>query len=69
MPILYPFFSQPENFLLSAKGHEGVLKATDFGLSRFFVEGQPLNEIVGSPFYVAPEVLQRKYGQEADIWR
>ena len=32
------------------------------------MEGRPLDEIVGSPFYVAPEVLQKKYGKEADIW-
>lgn len=59
---------KPENFLLSEKGPKGVLKATDFGLSRFFVDGKALDEIVGSPFYVAPEVLQKSYGKEADIW-
>ncbi|KAG1655422.1 hypothetical protein FOA52_009093 [Chlamydomonas sp. UWO 241] len=59
---------KPENFLLSTTGKDAVLKATDFGLSRFFKDGDSLNEIVGSPFYVAPEVLQRRYGKEADIW-
>lgn len=29
---------------------------------------QKLNEIVGSAYYVAPEVLLRSYGTEADIW-
>lgn len=29
---------------------------------------QKLNEIVGSAYYVAPEVLRRSYGTEADIW-
>lgn len=29
---------------------------------------QKLNEIVGSAYYVAPEVLRRSYGTEADVW-
>lgn len=59
---------KPENFLLSSNGPDAVLKATDFGLSRFFREGSQMYEIVGSPFYVAPEVLKRSYGKQADIW-
>lgn len=59
---------KPENFLLSSRSSGGIIKATDFGLSRFFKEGELLDEIVGSPFYVAPEVLQRRYNKEADIW-
>lgn len=30
--------------------------------------GERLNDIVGSPFYMAPEVLRRNYGPEADVW-
>lgn len=59
---------KPENFLLSDKSDAAVLRATDFGLSRFFKEGEYLSEIVGSPFYVAPEVLRRRYNHMADIW-
>lgn len=59
---------KPENFLLTEKGDRGVLKATDFGLSAFYKSGDELNEMVGSPYYVAPEVLKRTYGIECDMW-
>lgn len=29
---------------------------------------QRFNEIVGSPYYMAPEVLRRNYGPEIDVW-
>jgi calcium-dependent protein kinase len=59
---------KPENFLLLSKDEDAPLKATDFGLSVFFKEGEMLRDIVGSAYYIAPEVLKRKYGPEADIW-
>lgn len=30
--------------------------------------GEKFTEIVGSPYYMAPEVLKRNYGPEIDIW-
>lgn len=35
----------------------------------FFIRsGERFSEIVGSPYYMAPEVLRRNYGPEIDIW-
>ncbi|KAG6512601.1 calcium-dependent protein kinase 20-like [Zingiber officinale] len=59
---------KPENFLFGNKKENAPLKAIDFGLSIFFSPGQCFNEIVGSPYYMAPEVLKRKYGPEIDVW-
>ncbi|PHT49670.1 Calcium-dependent protein kinase 9 [Capsicum baccatum] len=59
---------KPENFLLSSKDENAMLKATDFGLSVFIEEGKVYRDIVGSAYYVAPEVLRRSYGKEADVW-
>eukprot|EP00798_Chlamydomonas_sp_ICE-L_P002097 gene2097-18156_t len=59
---------KPENFLLADKSASETIKATDFGLSSFFKEGDVLTDIVGSAYYVAPEVLRRSYGKEADLW-
>ncbi|KAI5058272.1 hypothetical protein GOP47_0026442 [Adiantum capillus-veneris] len=59
---------KPENFLLQNKSDDSPLKATDFGLSVFFKPGDVFKDIVGSAYYVAPEVLRRHYGPEADVW-
>ncbi|QCD79735.1 calcium-dependent protein kinase 2-like [Vigna unguiculata] len=59
---------KPENFLLSTKDDDATLKATDFGLSVFIEEGKVYHDMVGSAYYVAPEVLRRSYGKEIDIW-
>ncbi|KAF5476929.1 hypothetical protein F2P56_003617 [Juglans regia] len=59
---------KPENFLFANKKEHSPLKAIDFGLSVFFKPGERFSEIVGSPYYMAPEVLKRNYGPEVDIW-
>ncbi|GFP97668.1 calcium-dependent protein kinase 10 [Phtheirospermum japonicum] len=59
---------KPENFLFANKKENSALKAIDFGLSIFFKPGEKFTEIVGSPYYMAPEVLKRNYGPEVDIW-
>lgn len=59
---------KPENFLYTSKDENSPLKAIDFGLSDYVKPDERLNDIVGSAYYVAPEVLHRAYGTEADMW-
>ncbi|KAJ7953123.1 GPCR kinase [Quillaja saponaria] len=59
---------KPENFLFKSSKEDSSLKATDFGLSDFIKPGKKFSDIVGSAYYVAPEVLKRKSGPESDVW-
>ncbi|CAK9158227.1 unnamed protein product [Ilex paraguariensis] len=59
---------KPENFLFATKDEDASMKLIDFGLSDFIKPDQRLNDIVGSAYYVAPEVLHRSYSVEADMW-
>jgi calcium-dependent protein kinase len=42
------------------------LKILDFGLANLSHSG--FTEVVGTPYYVAPEVLKGKYSKECDMW-
>ncbi|XP_010317648.1 calcium-dependent protein kinase isoform X1 [Solanum lycopersicum] len=59
---------KPENFLFKSTKEDSPLKATDFGLSDFIRPGKKFQDIVGSAYYVAPEVLKRRSGPESDVW-
>ncbi|XP_019081311.1 CDPK-related kinase 3 isoform X2 [Vitis vinifera] len=59
---------KPENFLFTSRSEDADMKLIDFGLSDFIRPDERLNDIVGSAYYVAPEVLHRSYYLEADIW-
>ncbi|KAJ8769739.1 hypothetical protein K2173_005945 [Erythroxylum novogranatense] len=59
---------KPENFLFTTKDEDAPMKIIDFGLSDFIRPDQRLDDIVGSAYYVAPEVLHRSYSVEADMW-
>ena len=59
-----------ENFLISSQGEDPQLKMIDFGLSSKFTIGEELclSEAVGTPYYVAPEVLLQIYDERCDLW-
>ncbi|KAL3818122.1 hypothetical protein ACJIZ3_004027 [Penstemon smallii] len=59
---------KPENILLVSKSSSSPIKLADFGLATYIQQGERLHGTVGSPFYIAPEVLVGGYNQAADVW-
>lgn len=48
---------KPQNILLTKPYPDCDIKLCDFGISRVITKGYELREIVGTPDYVAPEIL------------
>lgn len=65
---------KPENMLVEnkSKTKDGVeeinIKIIDFGTCNFYKKNENLSLKVGSPYYIAPEVLKKKYNEKSDIW-
>eukprot|EP00668_Euglena_longa_P029381 GGOE01036729.1.p1 GENE.GGOE01036729.1~~GGOE01036729.1.p1 ORF type:complete len:616 (+),score=194.92 GGOE01036729.1:73-1848(+) len=57
---------KPGNVLL---GSQGRIKVCDFGISKRLAETVHAVTVVGTPFYLAPEICESKpYGSAGDIW-
>lgn len=57
-----------DNFMLTSSEEENAdLHLIDFGFATYFRENPP-KSVVGTPFYVAPEVLSKNYSKECDVW-
>lgn len=62
---------KPDNVLLEDSTEWPLVKLTDFGLSKLVVEGTVMKSLIGTPNYVAPEVLradETKYTSKVDVW-
>lgn len=57
---------KPENIMINPRNMQ--IKLVDFGLSSYFDEYKNLHTKVGTPYYVAPEVLDGNYNKEIDLW-
>jgi len=60
---------KPENLLFETEDADSPIKLIDFGLARRHssLEG-PMTTVVGTPYYVAPEVLRQRYDKSCDLW-
>ncbi|KAL9187227.1 hypothetical protein ACHAXT_001330 [Thalassiosira profunda] len=60
---------KPENILFETTAADSRVKLIDFGLSRKHHSNQPpMRTIVGTPYYVAGEVLRKSYDRSCDLW-
>lgn len=59
---------KPENLLLDKDEANPKIKIIDFGTSVMFKQDTPLTQKFGTPYYIAPEVLRKKYTEKCDIW-
>ena len=56
--------------MIMGRENNGLLhiKLIDFGTAKIFDVGNKQKALVGSSYYIAPEVLRGKYGEECDLW-
>jgi calcium-dependent protein kinase len=59
---------KPENVLLEASKEFDQIKVIDFGTAMRHKPGSFLKDTIGTPYYIAPEVLLHKYSKQCDIW-
>ena len=61
---------KPENIMITNREKNGCLqvKLIDFGTAKIFEKGQEENRYVGSSYYMAPEIIKRKYDEKCDLW-
>lgn len=57
-----------ENFLFKSKGADSIIKLIDFGMSARLPECGYLTDLCGSPHYISPELISKRYNQGADMW-
>ena len=61
---------KPENILIAKRDKNDfpLVKICDFGTSKMFEKGATQKKLVGSSYYIAPEVLKKHYDEKCDIW-
>ncbi|KAK1741100.1 serine/threonine-protein kinase [Skeletonema marinoi] len=61
---------KPENILFTSKEEGSPVKIIDFGLARHFNKKQDVSmrTVVGTPYYIDPNVLKKDYDDSCDLW-
>ena len=59
---------KPENLMYESPLDGSALKLIDFGAARILLPTYKTAERIGTPYYMAPEVIQGKYDSKCDVW-
>ena len=66
---------KPENILFESKSKEAQIRLIDFGLAKNFSvkengknPSRLMKTRIGTPYYMAPEVLEGAYDETCDMW-
>lgn len=59
---------KPRNFMYASKEKGAEIKLVDFSLAHHLAPNETLHTQVGTPYYIAPEVLLGNYDHRCDIW-
>jgi calcium-dependent protein kinase len=59
---------KPDNFIFTTTHPYSEIKMIDFGLACKVHRVVKMHTLAGTPYYVAPEVLNGSYGKECDYW-
>lgn len=61
---------KPENIMCDGElGKDLTIKLTDFGFATMFRSGEKQNLALGTPSFMAPELIRCKaYDQRVDVW-
>ena len=60
---------KPENIMFETSDEDSNIKLIDFGLARKHKQSDaPMSTIVGTPYYLAPCVLNKSYDRSVDLW-
>ncbi len=61
---------KPENILIEKQNNDGyfLIKVIDFGTAKLFKKDKMERTLIGSPYYIAPEVINRHYNEKCDLW-
>jgi calcium-dependent protein kinase len=59
---------KPENILFEDNSKNSNLKLIDFGIAVKRQNKNKLSTRIGTPYYIAPEVLCKSYDEKCDIW-